>query len=64
MPALNLISLLQTPARVSDLALHDWNPVVEAGRKTQLLGPLAVSLRAAGVSHQVPQAVVRHLALA
>lgn len=64
MPAPTLISLLQTPAQVADLALHDWNPIVEAGRKTQLLGPLAVRLRAAGVSSQVPQAVVRHLALA
>ncbi len=64
MPAHTLISLLQSPARVSELALQDWNPIVETGRKTQLLGALAVRLRVAGVLSQVPPAVARHLALA
>jgi hypothetical protein len=40
-----------------------WNAVVEQGRKAQMLGQLAVRLRAAGQFSQVPLAVQRHLAL-
>lgn len=64
MSADKLISLLRQPSLVSDLAEEDWNSIVEAGRQTQLLGPLAVRLMSADVFEQVPQSVQRHLALA
>ncbi len=63
MPA-GLIGLLRTPESVSGVALADWNDVVAQGRKTQLLGQLAVRLRQANVIEQVPEQVRRHLLLA
>lgn len=64
MPVDKLIALLRQPELVSGLTLEDWNPVVEAGRRTQLLGSLAALLRRANVHSQVPPAVQRHLDLA
>ena len=64
MPADKLIALLRQPDMVSGMTLEDWNPVVEAGRRTQLLGSLAAMLNRANVHAQVPPAVQRHLALA
>lgn len=64
MPVDKLIALLRQSALVSEFALEDWNSIVEAGRKTQLLGSLAALLRRAGVFKQVPPAVQRHLYLA
>ncbi len=64
MSADKLISLLRLPSLVSGLTEDHWNAIVDEGRKTQLLGPLAVRLLAADVFEQVPQAVQRHLALA
>jgi hypothetical protein len=64
MPADKLIALLRQPVLVSEFALEDWNSIVEAGRKTQLLGALAALLRRAGMFKQVPPAVQRHLYLA
>lgn len=64
MPADKLIALLRQPDLVSGMTLEDWNPVVEAGRRAQLLGSLAVLLRRANVHAHVPTAVQRHLDLA
>ena len=60
---LNLISLLQRPQRVSEVSDTQWNEIVETGRKSQLLGQLAVALRRSGLFEQVLPAVQRHLAL-
>lgn len=64
MSSSELIALLQAPEKASRLAVADWNSVVEAGRKTQMLGQLSASLRSYGGVEAVPQAVQRHLDLA
>lgn len=63
MSSQRLISLLKTPQSVSEVTEAQWNEIVEAGRKNQLLGQLAAALRRAGVFEQVLSAVQRHLAL-
>lgn len=58
-----LIALMQDPSRVANTTDAQWNGLVERGRKAQLLGQLAHTLRRAGVFEQVPPAVQRHLML-
>jgi hypothetical protein len=59
-----LITLLKSPQRVSEITDAQWNDVVEQGRKTQLLGQLTARLRQADVFDVVLPAVKRHLVLA
>ncbi|WP_180126326.1 nucleotidyltransferase family protein [Rhodoferax sp. BLA1] len=63
MPTQRLTHLLKTPQSVSEVTDAQWNGIVEAGRKNQLLGQLAAALRRAGVFELVLPAVQRHLAL-
>ena len=64
MPSSQLITLLRSPQRVTEITDAQWNDVVEQGRKTQLLGQLAACLRRTGVFDRVLPAVQRHLVLA
>jgi len=64
MSSSQLITLLRSPQRVTEITDAQWNDVVEQGRKTQLLGQLAACLRRARVFDQVLPAVQRHLVLA
>jgi hypothetical protein len=59
-----LIALLRSPQSITQVTDAHWNELIEQGRKTQLLGQLAVSLKRAQLLDKVPAAVQRHLALA
>jgi hypothetical protein len=59
-----LVELLRSPQQAGSISDADWNDIIEAGRKTQLLGQLAASLRRHHVFDSVPLAVQRHLQLA
>ncbi|MEO8118238.1 MAG: nucleotidyltransferase family protein [Rhodoferax sp.] len=55
---------MRSPQSVSHVTDAHWNELIEQGRKTQLLGQLAASLKRAKLLDKVPAAVQRHLALA
>ena len=59
----SLISLLRSPQTVSSVTHEQWNDIVVAARKNQMLGQLAARLQQAGVLDVVPPQVRRHLAL-
>ncbi len=63
MSSARLIELLRSPDAVAAVSASEWNDVVVAARKNQLLGQLVACLGRAGQLEQVPSAVRRHLDL-
>jgi hypothetical protein len=63
MSSARLIELLRSPDAVATVSASEWNDVVVAARKNQLLGQLVASLRRAGQLEKVPSNVLRHLDL-
>jgi Uncharacterised nucleotidyltransferase len=63
MSSARLIELLRQPEAVATVSDSEWNGLVVAARKTQLLGQLVARLRKAGRLDLAPLAVRRHLDL-
>ena len=63
MSSTKLIELLRSPDTVGTVSASEWNDVVVAARKNQLLGQLVARLARADLLKQVPDAVRRHLDL-
>ena len=59
----SLISLLRSPQTVPSITSEQWNDIVVAARKNQMLGQLAARLQQAQMLDAVPPQVRRHLEL-
>lgn len=61
-PSLRWLAALREPQIALNWSLPEWERVVRLARRLRLLGRLAESVEAAGLSARVPEPVARHLA--
>ncbi len=61
-PSLHWLGALRDPQTTLHWTLPEWERVVRLARRLRLLGRLAESVEAAGLSTQIPAPVARHLA--
>jgi Uncharacterised nucleotidyltransferase len=60
-PSLDWLQALREPERACTWTLADWQRVLRLARRLRLMGRLAHGLRSAGLTHQLPVPVQRHV---